>query len=84
MQIDPEALDVLNGQVAALFHTLTAVIASLPALPAAEAAVRLLIAREEQRQEDAQFETSARTAQTRDQLMGAFLDLLRERSKHAG
>lgn len=75
-------IDSINGRIAALSMALTEVMASLPQLCAAEAAVRLLIAQAEARQEDQ--EVDAEYGRARDSILDVYVELLSTRAKTAG
>jgi len=71
-----DELDAMNGRIAALSMTLTALIQALPALGAAEAAVLLKMDQEATRQADAEDGTPAAEAQSRDMIVDSYLQLL--------
>lgn len=71
-----DELDAMNGRIAALSMTLTALIQALPALGAAEAAVLLKMDQEATRQADAEDGTPAAEARSRDMIVDSYLQLL--------
>lgn len=81
--LSADEVDAMNGRTQALVLTLTSLIASLPQLCAAEAAVRLLIAQAEERQNDGVNQTSAAWARSRDAIVDGYVELLSVRSKVA-
>jgi hypothetical protein len=71
-----EEFDVLNGRVLAMSITLSAVIQTLPALSAAQAALTVKIEQQAMSQEDAKAGASAAEVQARDAILDSFAELL--------
>lgn len=74
--MEQEQLDVVIGHTEALSMVLTVVISALPAVTAAEAAVRLAMAREQQREEDQSQSIPPATVRAREGLIDGYLSLL--------
>lgn len=74
-----DQLDALQGQIAALSLTLTAIIPTLSPLQSAQAACALAIEKEGLPLEDQAVDTPPYTRNSRDSLLAAYLGLLASR-----
>lgn len=80
--MEKDVINSLQGQVRALATTLTAIIGGLPPAWAAEAATKLQVALDVDREEEELTQNSPpRTIASRDAIADAFLELLRARSQ---
>lgn len=71
-----EELQAMRGQIAALTLTMTAVIQTIQALPAAQAALNLKISLEEEKQLDEENETPPSEVSARNSIAESYCDLL--------
>lgn len=74
--MENEEFDFLSGQINALSSVINILISNLEALPAAQGALQLAIAMEEQKLSDAEDGTPERTAHIRNTLLENYVALL--------
>ncbi len=76
--MDEQRLVSLEGQFAAMNQFVMAIAQSMTAVEAQSSAVHLAITLEDQRKYDAEDETPETVVKTRDRIMQAYIDMLKQ------